>query len=453
MMAGARRAPIWKAPAGRGRPRPARNCAPRSPRTRPGAGREQGRARNAVRTGECRAESEPLRRWCARLRRRGREPALARAWDAAEPGYAAALAEVDARALADLLTAARPGRRCTKGRHGLADPLAVLAGQMLRTTALCRDHGLLPDAVVGRGRGEIAAAHASGLLSTDEAVRAIGGLQTAPLGGAPATAVHLDSLSGGDPARWAVPSDEAHPSWSVRSVGWITAAGIEYVLDAGFSQAAAELADAAGDRLAAIAADLPAYAVAELHVHGCPIDWTAATGGAGSVVSLPSYPWQRRRHWIRAGRHPRAGQRAEAGSCRRGGRGRPDCRRRSPPSSPRLDPGLPRRNGCSHRCWTPWRRRWGSPPSADVDPDLGLLRHGPGLGAGRGADGRARRPHRRCPGTDLCTFECPTPRALAGHLLDAVRTGPSRAACGRARAHRGRRRSKSRPKLSDALTW
>ncbi|MEV0643417.1 SDR family NAD(P)-dependent oxidoreductase [Streptomyces sp. NPDC050619] len=37
---------------------------------------------------------------------------------------------------------------------------------------------------------------------------------------------------------------------------------------------------------------------AQAHVWGAPVDWTAVLGGPGAAVELPTYPFQRRRHWL-----------------------------------------------------------------------------------------------------------------------------------------------------------
>ncbi|WP_410608408.1 SDR family NAD(P)-dependent oxidoreductase [Amycolatopsis sp. lyj-109] len=38
--------------------------------------------------------------------------------------------------------------------------------------------------------------------------------------------------------------------------------------------------------------------VAEAHVNGVVVDWPAVTGGPGAPVDLPTYPFQRHRHWL-----------------------------------------------------------------------------------------------------------------------------------------------------------
>ncbi|OEJ30271.1 hypothetical protein BGK67_01885 [Streptomyces subrutilus] len=41
--------------------------------------------------------------------------------------------------------------------------------------------------------------------------------------------------------------------------------------------------------------------LAELHVHGCEVDWSKALGQAPArVADLPTYPFQRKRHWLEA---------------------------------------------------------------------------------------------------------------------------------------------------------
>jgi acyl transferase domain-containing protein len=279
-------------------------------------------------------------------------------WNETEPAFAAALDTVGDSARRALLAGS--------ARHG--DPVAVLAGQ-IALTALWRDYGLRPDRYVGRGRGEIAAALASGRLpSAQEAVHAVGGQ-----------------------SEWSAPSVSSASSVETAS---------EYLLDVGFGPATV---------------DQPAHALAELHVNGCVVDWTRATDGPRSVVSLPSYPWQRRRHWI--------GSSAETV--------------RSVPEAPPTDEAVhsvaeatladelaalePRLR--ADRVLAPVldavATALGESRGSDVDPDLGFFDMGldsvlavalmDQLGP---LFGLVLEP--------TLTFEHPTPRALAGHLLDTI---------------------------------
>ncbi|AXB48347.1 hypothetical protein A4R43_07910 [Amycolatopsis albispora] len=54
--------------------------------------------------------------------------------------------------------------------------------------------------------------------------------------------------------------------------------------------------------------------VAEAHVRGVPVDWTAALGEGGPPVDLPTYAFQRKRYWLESGRA--AGDAGEFGLAR-----------------------------------------------------------------------------------------------------------------------------------------
>ncbi len=51
--------------------------------------------------------------------------------------------------------------------------------------------------------------------------------------------------------------------------------------------------------------------LAALHTHGYPIDWRTLYPDGGEVVTLPNYPWQRRRYWLDAGSTSRQKVRVE----------------------------------------------------------------------------------------------------------------------------------------------
>nr|CCE88380.1 polyketide synthase [Sorangium cellulosum] len=57
-------------------------------------------------------------------------------------------------------------------------------------------------------------------------------------------------------------------------------------------------------------------ALGKLYVHGYPVEWQRLYPDGGQVVDLPTYPWQRRRHWVEAGAKAREGSRAARRSAR-----------------------------------------------------------------------------------------------------------------------------------------
>ncbi len=52
-------------------------------------------------------------------------------------------------------------------------------------------------------------------------------------------------------------------------------------------------------------------ASAGLYCAGLDLNWSAIRGTPGQVVSLPSYPWQRKRHWLPLGHQGRPGSGVE----------------------------------------------------------------------------------------------------------------------------------------------
>jgi acyl transferase domain-containing protein len=236
-----------------------------------------------------------------------------RHWDTTEPAFAAALDAVDAEAGALL---GRSARAALYGGVGpVTDPVGILAAQ-LALTALWRDHGVRPSAVVGHGTGEIAAACAGGLLDERAAVRAVGGLPDVRLTGDPACGVHLDSVAADDSpqalAAWVPTPAGRGGAWRPEVARVLADRGIETLVGVDLDgQAEAGVSALATTGLSVVRAaagvedhELMAHCVAELHVRGCPVDFAALLGGRRPVVSLPSYPWQLRRHWIGDDRPP-----------------------------------------------------------------------------------------------------------------------------------------------------
>lgn len=217
---------------------------------------------------------------------------------AQEPAFATALDSVEAAALEVLGSSVR-----TALRQDDSGPVATVAAQ-IALAALWADHGVRPDALVGRGAGEIAAAHLAGALGLRDALAAAGGNEGVRLSGAPAVPLHLVSLEADGPlTSWTPPRDTGTAAIGRALSGRLAEEGIETLLDAGLSDTAAELA-ALTQELTAVAvgatpdATTPVRAAAALHAGGSPLDWDALLAGRGSHVSAPGYPWQHRRHWI-----------------------------------------------------------------------------------------------------------------------------------------------------------
>ncbi|MFE9107942.1 type I polyketide synthase [Actinomadura geliboluensis] len=230
----------------------------------------------------------------------------------------------------------------------LGDPLYGRAGLFAFEVALFRLlewWGVKADAVAGRAVGEIAAAHAAGMLSLPDACRLVaahgrvargpsGATEGGPVPAEFAEAVAVADLDVGEPR---VPVLSAASGRPAEPHGWweclstpVTSAEvlrraeqnrIDVVLEAG----PAEATEApAGDRLADRGAVplVPCVrdgeseersvlaALARTHVHGAPVAWDNVFAGTGARrVELPTYAFQRRRFWLEpapAGAAPRA---------------------------------------------------------------------------------------------------------------------------------------------------
>ncbi|GAA4224490.1 hypothetical protein GCM10022254_04030 [Actinomadura meridiana] len=155
--------------------------------------------------------------------------------------------------------------------------LVTLAGH-LAMTALWASFGVTPDAVVGEGAGEHAAACAAGELTVAEAIRLV-----------------LDQRAPADGARTGIVRYRARPSWPDTAAP-LTDDGIEAVLDIG------GLPVKDGDLLVlpGVQETPPPDMAALLHSRGFRVDWGLAVPSRRRLVTLPGYPWQRRSHWITA---------------------------------------------------------------------------------------------------------------------------------------------------------
>lgn len=180
---------------------------------------------------------------------------------------------------------------------------------------LLESWGVSPDVVGGPGVGEIAAAHAAGVLSLADAVKLVHARHdsSGDLGDLDLTSPHTPVVSA---VVGAVVDDElCTPEYWVRHVAEATrfteglhdlkAQGVNRILDLGAGQNS-ELVDTAGDSvvLSALRDDTEAdvallTALARFHAHGVALDWNAyfRARGAGSV-ELPTYVFRRRRFWM-----------------------------------------------------------------------------------------------------------------------------------------------------------
>lgn len=211
-----------------------------------------------------------------------------------EPAFAAALDECAAEVSTQL------GQDLRARLHGgiAGDRVAALAVQVA-LARLWQAQGVDPDVHVGRGLGEVAAAVCGGALDLAEGVRVAAGRGTPAARGT--GAVLFDSTSAtartGDPLAPWYGSD----TWSSATASALTRSGPVLAVAVTGGPAASELAGHAPQLVTALGGDPVARsfadAVAQLFVHGARLDPARVTP-RGRVVSLPRYPWQRRRHWI-----------------------------------------------------------------------------------------------------------------------------------------------------------
>ncbi len=209
----------------------------------------------------------------------------------ASPLFAERLAACDA-ALVEV--AGWSATQVLRGATGAPDPARPEVGRAVGWAALValagwwQGHGVDPAAVVAPGEGAVAGACVAQALSLVEGARA--------------------AVSGGpfDPSGARVPLLTGDPDDAVRD---LLERGHTRFVALGPGQAARIAPDADRDVQVVGAPDEPLggpdeplAALAELHVHGGPADWSAAFPAAGlRPVDLPTYPFQRRRYWLEDG--------------------------------------------------------------------------------------------------------------------------------------------------------
>ncbi|MFE2728848.1 type I polyketide synthase [Kitasatospora sp. NPDC059327] len=202
----------------------------------------------------------------------------------ASPSFAARLATCDA-ALAE--AAGWTATDVLRGAPSAPDPARAEVGRSVRWAVLValaglwEEYGVRPAALVAAGDGLVAGACVAGALSLVEGARA--------------------ALSGGrpDPTGTRIPvltsaADESVPELLDRGHTRFL------VLDTELTALTARLA---GPTVQVVdGTDASLTGLAALHVQGGPADWSAVFPATGlDPVDLPTYAFQRRRHWLEDG--------------------------------------------------------------------------------------------------------------------------------------------------------
>ncbi|MFI9245144.1 SDR family NAD(P)-dependent oxidoreductase [Streptomyces sp. NPDC053086] len=211
------------------------------------------------------------------------------------PEYAGAL-----RSSAERLTALTGTTVDPFAEPSTDQPAAYLLCHQVAAARMWATVGLAPQTVIGAGAGQLGAAWAAGRLDLDDALRLAAG-QAAGVGLRPARTPEM-SADGEGPAmtpddlmrraRRGVPADR--PEGLAED---IAAGGVHALVDVLPQDLPEELAGrfgvttAAGDPV-----DRLAGTAAELFVTGAA---PAPAKASRRPVSLPGYPWQRRRYWYR----------------------------------------------------------------------------------------------------------------------------------------------------------
>ncbi|QSQ14847.1 type I polyketide synthase [Myxococcus landrumensis] len=217
----------------------------------------------------------------------------------------------------------------------IAQPACVAL--QLAFVALLRSWGVEPDAVLGSCTGEVAAAHAAGVLSLEDAMRiaiARGGILGAVASGGveepleemkwalrevrpePAAVPFYSSVSGTrakpgdfDAEHWArglwqpVQLESAISALAEDGYTFFVEIGPDAVLAHSVQECFQRLGTARATVLSApLRGESERHALLSLlgalYVAGVSPDWTRVFPSGGEWVPLPSYPWRKERHWV-----------------------------------------------------------------------------------------------------------------------------------------------------------
>lgn len=204
---------------------------------------------------------------------------------------------------------------CAAGGEQLArlvNPQILLFAFQLGLAERWRTWGIQPDAVVGCGVGEVAAAATSGALSLDAAVALITerkvGPSSAQQGHVPLSSTQSGRLCDGlelDAAYWARSLNE--PADLPRALKVLVADDCRVFLDLSpdftHAEVIAKMLDGSGSAVAGRECSATGRAallgaVAELYCLGYSPDYRAVLPSGATIGTLPSYPWQHQRYWI-----------------------------------------------------------------------------------------------------------------------------------------------------------
>lgn len=216
--------------------------------------------------------------------------------------------------------------RSSEGKETAEDVARRQVALQIGLAALCRAWALMPQAALGFGAGEVAAACAAGILSAKDAALAL----SSQRGAQPAEAVVADVIvpQAGDIALYSSrtgelidgarfdarsflqrsPAAAEHTAeivskLSARSPVLLLQMGPTSADGAALAQPRCEVISLLGDAAApppgpdTIRATLLA-AVGRLYAVGCGVDRPAVYRDPVVPAALPTYPWQRRRCWI-----------------------------------------------------------------------------------------------------------------------------------------------------------